>query len=97
MTIFRDNEGNERIQPSQRAIDAQERWLEANPHYADRIREQMIRYAKEELRRRKVAEATERARRARQARRQLAWIIVSSMLAGAALAFIVDYFVYGVR
>lgn len=41
MSVFRDDEGNERIEPSHRAMEARDAWLKRNPHYKDRMREQL--------------------------------------------------------
>lgn len=41
MTIFRDDEGNERIAPSTRAERARDEWLKAHPHYKEVMREQL--------------------------------------------------------
>ena len=41
MTVFRDDEGNERIQPSDRAIKARDAWLKAHPNYKGIMREQL--------------------------------------------------------
>ena len=46
MSLFRDEEGNERIAPSERAAAARAEWLKNNPHYKDIMREQLTRPAR---------------------------------------------------